>query len=189
MPVLSTEGLLMVISAISGVFLLACTMLLVGLRRIYFDQTTKEPILIEIPLIGKLRTQAPALALIFVGAVLVVYPTMKTGPDMVTIDGDVSALTKSMNVVVVAEPTFEQTLNSSSHYHLRIPALKDTSFRVKFIVDKEIIADQYVSVVKGSATLKPLTYEPPPEERTLHSRITPKKEVSDAKLRSLGIIQ
>ena len=69
-----SQGTLLLVSQIAGIFLLVATMLLVGFRRIYIDAETKEPITFEIPIFGKVKSQTPAVVLIIVGAFMVVYP-------------------------------------------------------------------------------------------------------------------
>lgn len=117
-------------------------MLLVGLRRIYFDKETKQPIEIDIPIFGKLKTQAPAFALVVVAACLVMYPLFRSRPDLVTVRGDIDTGGKAVTILVVAVPQYQMTLDRGRAFHIPVPILKDSTYRVKFIVEGRIVADQ-----------------------------------------------
>jgi len=176
---------LLVICQAAGILLLACTMLLIGLRRIYFDAKTKQPIEIELPLFGKVKTQAPAFALIVVGAFLVFYPTARPQPDMVTFHGSVDTKGKSVTVMVVV-PQYQQVLDSPGSFHIPVQVIKDASYRVKFIVDKRIEHDEEPTRDKsGEFSVAAFDWSPP-----LPSMIVPtqtQKDVSDEELQRLGI--
>jgi hypothetical protein len=185
MQTISTDAVLLVISQIAGIFLLACTMLLIGLRRIYFDAETKQPIAIELPLFGKITTQAPAFALIVVGAFLVFYPMARPHPDIVTLQGSVDTEGKSVTVLVVAVPQYQQTLDGPGHFSMPVQLIKDASYRVKFLVDKQVVADVEPTLDRNGFGLKPFHWSPPPVSQIV--AITPQKEVSDEELKRLGI--
>jgi len=120
-------------------------MLLVGFRRIYFDAETKQATEVELPLFGKIKTQTPAILLILIGAFLVAYPLTRSRPDMATLVGNVDPGLNSVIVRVVA-PQFQTVLQGPGPYHFPVPVLKDTVYRVEFIVDKKIVSEQDITL-------------------------------------------
>jgi hypothetical protein len=187
MPSFATGDVLLLISQIAGILLLGCTMLLVGLRRIYFDAETKQPTEIELPFFGKVRTQAPAILLILIAAALVLYPLTKATQDEVTLEGDVQ--TRGEEVIVAVEyPNSEQALESSGHFTMQVPSVKGAVYRVKYEISKQIVADQEPTLKAGKLQLKPFTYSAPaspPGELTTTAKI--RKDVSDETLRQYKI--
>jgi len=176
-----TRSLLLGVSAAAGFFLLAATMLLVGMRRIYIDKETKKPIEFEFPIIGKVKSQTPALFLIAGGMLLVVYPIQQSGPDQVTIQGTVTA-PPGVRVDVVAVPQqFQTTLYTSGPFSMTVPLIPNANYRVQYQAGG-VIADQQGVLVKDQILVTPWNYGAPPADS-----ITPVKEVSDAELQKLGI--
>lgn len=55
-------------------------MWLIWKEKIYIDRETKQPIEIELPIVGKLKTNIPALVLFVIGFVLCIYPMLKNPP-------------------------------------------------------------------------------------------------------------
>ena len=192
MQPISTDALLLVISQAAGILLLACTMLLIGLRRIYFDAKTKQSIEIELPLFGKVKTQAPVFGLVVVGAFLVFYPmtrphldTVKdTATDTVTLQGVIDTKGKSVTVVAVPQ-TYQRTLYSPGHFSMPVQLIKGATYRVEFLVDKQIVADVEPILEKDGLELKPFDWSPPPPSQIV--AIKPQKDVSDEELQRLGI--
>lgn len=192
MPNFGSEPLLLVISQAAGLVLLIGTMLLVGFRRIYFDSKTKRLTEVQLPIFGKIKTQAPAIVLIFVGAFLVVYPLTRARPDMATVVGEVDTGNRPVTVRIVAIPQFQTTLQKSGKYHLPVPLLKDNLYRVEYIVDDVIIADQEVMLEQNEFHPVFVGWQPPSTTNSnlfstkTTTTIVP-KEVSDEDLKRAGI--
>jgi len=180
---IGTDAILLLVSQIAGIILLLGTMILVGFRRIYFDKETKQPIEIDIPVFGKIKTQAPAFALIVVAACLVIYPLSRSRPDLITVQGDIDTGGKAVTVVVVAVPQYQATLDRAGAFHIPVPVLKDSTYRVKFIVDGRVVADQEATLTNGTFQVKPVGVAP---EVSPGSTVI-KKEISDEELRKHGI--
>jgi len=176
-------NILLLLSAIAGILLLVGTMLLLWFRRIYIDAQTGEPTVIEIPLIGKFRTHAPAFALIIVGAILVIYPIYNAPKqDSITVEGAVNAGRKPVTVFVVSDPN-QATLHDVGPFHMSVPLIKGANYRVKFIVDGEIVADREARPdQKGVYKVKDWDYRP-----QLKPTVNPGKEITDEEVRRLGI--
>ncbi|MGA2269014.1 MAG: hypothetical protein ABSH44_11150 [Bryobacteraceae bacterium] len=183
MPALGTQSFLLFVSQIAGILLLVSTMLLVGLRRIYIDKETNQPIEFEFPLLGKVKTQVPALFLIAAGVLLVIFPLQKGGADQATIEGSITAPEKSATVIVLAVPQqYQTTVDASGPFSMNVPLIGNAQYRVKFEIDRQIVAEQQGELVKNRIQLKPVVYVPPP-------RMDGKsvKGVSDETLKTLGI--
>jgi hypothetical protein len=184
MGTLDQRTLLLLICQGAGVLLLLMTMLLIGLRRIYVDARTGEPIEFEFPVIGKIKTQAPAIVLVLVGAALVVVPLSRPTVQRATLEGDVDTGGKTVTVLVVALPHYEETLTQSGHFSLPLPLIEDATYRVKFIVDKEIVYEQEALLNQRVLKIKPVVWKPSSSPPT---QIRTRKDVSDEDLKKLGI--
>ena len=175
---------LLVTTQIAGILLLLGTMVLLFYRRIYLDAETKEPIKFTLPVIGEISTQAPVLVLIFVGACLVAYPLSKMGADKATLQGVIDTGGKPVTVLVVAEPDYAFPQEQSGPFSVKIPLLAtDATYRIMFVVDKTIIADQGGPLKDGNITLTPVQWAPQEEDP-----MPLKKEVSDEVLRKLSFV-
>jgi hypothetical protein len=179
-----TEWTLLVICQAGGIFLLISVMLLVGLRRIYFDAETKQPIEFEIPLLGKIRTQAPAFAIIAVGAGMVALPLSKMHEDLAVLNGEISTGGKSVSVLIVPTPQYQVTTDASGPFTVTVPILPDASYRVKFLVDKQIIDDQPATLEHHRLVLqRKVVWSGPPSAPVIPT----KKEIPDEVLKQYNI--
>jgi hypothetical protein len=166
----------------AGILLVIGTMFLLFARRIYLDAETKQPITFKLPVMGEISTQAPVLILIVIGAFMVVYPLSKMGADMATLEGYVDTGGKSVNVVVIAVPAYEYHQDAPGPLVGRVPLLAtDATYRVKFLVDRQVIDDQAAELTNGRLKLThDVRWAPPQGEEV---QIPLKKDVSDEDLR------
>ena len=177
---------LLVITQVAGLILLSGTMILLFFRRIYLDAETKQPITFTLPILGEISTQAPVVILIAIGAFMVVYPLSKMSADMATLEADIDTGGKSVNVLVIAVPAYEHSQDAAGPLSLKIPLLgADATYRVKFLVDKQVIDDQSAELKDGRLVLNHAVRWVPPEGADL--KIPLKKDVSDEELRRLSI--
>ncbi len=178
---------LLVTTQVAGILLLVATMILLFFRRIYLDAETKRPISFTLPLIGEISTQAPVIVLVLVGAAMVVYPLSKMGADRASVQGEIDTAGKSVQVLVVAEPDYAYSQDASGKFNIKIPLLAtDATYRIKYVVDKLIIADQVATLNKGQISLPPVQWAPQVQDSAL-GEIPVKKEVSDEVLHKLSI--
>jgi len=178
---------LLVTTQVSGIVLLIATMLLLFFRRIYLDAETKQPIQFKIPIVGEISTQAPVLALILIGVFMVVYPLSKMGEDKAVLQGEIDTGGKSVTVLVIAVPDYEHSQDASGKFRIKIPLLAtDATYRIKYIVDKAVIADQIATLKNGQIDLAPVRWSPPVED-ALSRPIPARKDVSDEELHKLSI--
>ncbi len=158
-------------------------MLLIGLRRIYIDSETKQAIEFEIPIFGKLKTQAPAFAIIAVGAGMVAYPLSKSHADLAVLSGQIVTDGKSVNLLIVPG-VYQYPVDASGPFTTPFPILPNTSYRVKVIVDKQIVDEQ-----AGSLSHNQIVLERPFRWDNSHQQplIPPKKDITDEELRKYHI--
>lgn len=176
---------LLVITQVAGILLLAGIIVLLYFRRIYLDSQTKKPIKFSLPLFGEISTQAPVLVLVLIGALMVVYPLSKMLADTTALEGEIDTGGRPVSVLIVAVPDYQYNQDASGHFRLAIPLLAtDATYRVKFIVDKQVIDDQELKLEQGRFKFNALRWIPPAEE-SLVREIQVRKDVSDEELKSL----
>jgi hypothetical protein len=177
---------LLLITQGAGIFLMIATMILLFFRRIYLDAETKQPITFQFPIIGQISTQAPVLVIILIGVFMIVYPLSKMDPNTAMLRGNVDAGGKPITLLVVAEPDYVHSYDASGAFNFEIPLLPTgATYRVKYIVDKLIIADN-IATEKNGVIEMPLVQWKPQAPDTL-STIPTKKEVPDEVLQKLSI--
>ena len=170
---------LLVTTQVAGIILLIATMILLFFRRIYLDAETKKPIKFNLPINGEVNTQAPVVVLILVAAFMVVYPLFRMGAEKATLEGEIDTGGKSVSVLVIADPDYVHSQDASGKFSIKIPLLAtDATYRIKFVVDKQIIDDQHAVLTDGRIDLKKVTWNPPVPE-SITKAIPVKKEVSD----------
>ena len=117
---------------------------------------------------------------------MVVYPLSKGGADMATLEADIDTGGKSVNVLIVAVPAYEHSQDAPGRLVLRVPLLStDATYRVKFLVDKQVIDDQDAELKNGRLTLSHSVQWIPPAGT--ESKMPLKKDISDEELRQLAI--
>jgi hypothetical protein len=177
-PILMTQA--------AGILLLVGTMGLLFFRRVVLDAETKTVSSFKLPFFGEIKTQAPVLVLIFIGAVMVVYPLSKHVASTVTVSGTVDPGSSSVAVLVIADPDYSHSYDAAGNFKFEFPLL-DTkaTYRVKFVANKQIIDDQQVDVQHGRVALRQVSYAPKLGDDT--TTIKPRKDIPDEQLKSLGI--
>ena len=157
------------------------------LKRRHRDRVIGQPTEIEIPLIGKFRTHAPTFALIIVAAVLVIYPISRAKQDLIKIEGTVDPGGKSVTVLVLALPNNLTTLDSAGLFEMPVPLIKDATYRVKFIIDKQVVGDSAAKAdEKGVYKVADFRLIPPATNNFQQVRPT-KEGITDEEIRRLGI--
>lgn len=105
------------VAQLAGYSLLVGTLILLFKRRVYLDREIGQPSEneIDLPLIGKFKTQSPAIVLIFLAAVLVLYPIWlrSTRAEFATVEGDIQAGGKSVTVTIVPVPRYQEIVDDS----------------------------------------------------------------------------
>lgn len=179
---------LLIITQVAGILLLIATMILLFFRRIYLDSETKQPVKFSLPIIGEISTQAPVIVLVIIGSFMVVYPLSKVDVNRVTVQGNIDTGGKSVQVLVVADPDYVHSQDASGEFKFTIPLLAtDASYRIKFIVDRQIVDDQAATVRDRNITLRKLQWAAPLDDHG-SNQIPLKKDLSDEELRKISIV-
>ena len=164
----------LVLCALAGISLLIGVLLLLAKRIIVLDHETKQPMEFEFPVLGKVKTQSPVIALAIIGALLIAYSVheRRLSLEEVRIEGDVDAGGKTVTFVVVAVPKYQFSINTFSAnraigptpYAQPVPLIPDSTLRVLMYVDQTIIDDQVAEPKSGKVRLRAVRYEPVPQE-------------------------
>jgi len=105
-------------TSLTGFVMIVGGLYLIYKEKIYIDSQTNEVSTVETPL-GTYRTNAPALALFVVGAVLLLATvSMKPDEKQVTLKGSVRSNEYPVQVYVVLE---QQSLNNAGSYIFNVP--------------------------------------------------------------------
>jgi hypothetical protein len=182
-----TNSIILLIAELAGVVLLVGTMLLLGLRRIYIDSETKEPIEFEIPFIGKMKMQAPALFLVAAGVMLIGYAVHEDPQAAIvqqgTLAGSVDLQGANATILLLALPTpYVVSRETTGPYSIPVPLLPGvTDYQVQYEVDGHVFP-KAATFANGRVTVEPFTYMPPAPVN-----VQPVKDISDAELQKLKI--
>lgn len=191
------HSIILVLTAVSGAVVLLATMLLIGMRRIYIDKETNQPTEFEFPLLGKMKTQTPALFLIAMGGMLSAYSSYQaaelwkqsiTATVPGTLDGEIQLDGAKATVLVLAVPSqYENARQSSGKFSLPVQLLPNSDYQVKYEVDQHVFPVQ-TDFSNNRIQAHPFHYvhstgpdELPPDLQTQ------KEGLSDAELKKLGI--
>lgn len=191
------HSLILVLTAVSGAVVLLATMLLIAMRRIYIDKETNQPTEFDFPLLGKMKTQTPALFLIAVGGILSAYSSYQaaelwkqsiTATVPGTIDGEVELDGAKATVLVLAVPTqYENARQSSGTFSLPVQLLPNSEYQVKYEVDQQVFPVQTESS-NNHIRAHPFHYLHSTGPDELPPDLQKQKEgLSDDELKKLGI--
>src|SRR5579859_2160384 len=99
----------------SGAFLAAMAAMILLFRKSYIDAATGAPIEFEMPLIGKVRTQSPVIAIALIGAGLLIYGLQHSQQDNLAITGEIKS-DEPVTVYFVGIPQFQYTQQNSGQF-------------------------------------------------------------------------
>ena len=148
------------LSALAGIFLLVATMGLIYKRRIYLDSQTRAPVEFEFPLLGKVKTQTPVIAVILVGAGLVTVPMFQSSPRMARIEGNLKTNGQAMTVLLVGEPSYNYHQEVSGAFSHKIPLLPDPDYRVFLLVKGKIVDSRMLRLNDNKLDIGTIEYFP-----------------------------
>jgi hypothetical protein len=112
--------LLFYLSSVGGLVMIVGGIWIIYKQKIYIDRETKQVTEIEVPFLGKLKTNAPALVLFLLGFLGLFYPTHKSGTEYLTVKGNVSS---QVHPVVVYAVVQSEGLEQDGSFNLPIPEL------------------------------------------------------------------
>jgi hypothetical protein len=149
-------------------------MWLIYQQKIYIDRTTGAQITteIEVPLLGKFKTNTPALVLFILGVILLIYAPVKLAdlsrlqtelddlrgrvPKEVTIRGKVNTIPASR--VDIYAVTALDTVPKPGSFSLRVPVLKQmrTDYKLVYITENGTIDADVVSLLEERDGILPV---------------------------------
>ncbi len=181
------QSCILLLTQCAGIFLLFGVMFLLFCRRVYLDSETKTPIKFTLPLMGEVTSQAPVLVLVLIGAAMVLFPVTSGKEDMVQVEGTIQTAGKPVRLLLVAVPNYEHSQDFSGKFSVQVPLLRSTgtTYRVKYLVDNQIIADLDAAVNHGKIQLEPVQWIEPQD--SVEVNIPIKKEVSDAEAKKASL--
>ena len=110
------------VSGFTGAAIIIGGIWLIFKEKIYIDKETKHPIGFELPLLGKFKSNTPALALFFIGAFLIVYPIWKRpAPADLHLEGEIKNDTDYPFEVYAAVEA--ESVSNRRPFSIRVPEL------------------------------------------------------------------
>jgi hypothetical protein len=104
----------------AGILMILGGTWLIYREKIILNAVTKEPMFVELPFFGKLRTNAPALALFVLGLAAVMYPTHAIGTPYLRVK---QQITSDKHPVVVYAVVRSNSLQNDGELDLVVPIL------------------------------------------------------------------
>ena len=160
----------------SGAILVVAMATVLLFRKSYIDAATGSPIEFDFPVIGKIRTQSPVVAIAFLGAGLLVYGVNHSQQDRLAISGEIKS-SEPVTVYIVGIPQFQYTQQNSGPFSTSIPFLPDLQYRAEYVVNGKVLTEKYLKVKGKAANLD--VFENLVAPPAADPAIQPKVEASD----------
>lgn len=113
---------LLLICAGAGVLMIAGGIWLIYHEKIFLDSTTSMPVFVEVPFVGKLRTNAPSLALFVLGLLAVGYPIHAARIPSLTVKQQISSQVHPVSVYAVVRSV---PLQNDGYVYIALPVLPE----------------------------------------------------------------
>jgi hypothetical protein len=129
------------ICQITGIIMIVGSLFLIFKEKVFIDKESKA-MYVELPMIGRLRTNAPLLAVIALGLVAVIYPVFRDHVTYITVHGYIKSNSHPVSVYAVAG---QSTSGNDNNLVIAIPKLPSQDyqphlvFRVGNVFDDETI--------------------------------------------------
>ena len=191
------NSIILLLAAVAGAIVMISTMVLIGMRRIYVDKETKEVTEIDFPLLGKMKTQSPALFLIAVGFMLTGYAVYQdatlwsksmTETTPGTLEGEIESMGRTQRCWFWQFLRNMRTLDrGSGKFSIPVPLLPSTNYQVRYEVDQQVFPVQ-VDFSNNRIQAQPFHYTRPqvPDELPQNLQIQ-RKGISDEDLKNLDL--
>ena len=170
----------------SGAFLVAATAVIFLFRTSYIDAQTKNPIEFELPLIGKVKTQSPVVAVALLGAGLLIYGVNHAQRDTLKVTGEINSK-EPVTMYIVGIPQFQYTQQNSGPFSTSIPFLPDLTYRAEYVVNGKVLNEKYLKIKGKEANLE--IFENLVTPTATEPKIQPKVEASDAAVKQFLAVQ
>jgi hypothetical protein len=146
-------NILLLFAQAAGALLVVGMLSLLWKGRVYLD-AKGEPISFEFPVIGKIKTQSPVIAMVLIGAGMVLYPISRAAPPPcpgtsrdVTVMTPIDTQEKTVNVYLVAEEWVAESKNTFPIKLTVVPG--DAEYTALYEVDRHIWSSEPVSIPAG----------------------------------------
>ena len=118
---------LMVGGQLGGFLILGGAFILLFRRIVILDAETRQPTSFKFPLLGEVRTQTPVLAIILVGAALILFSVTMSSRLEVTsksLKGVITGKLEQARVLIVGHPDFIALADEEGRFSTYIPLVK-----------------------------------------------------------------
>jgi len=155
------------LSAISGAFVIIGSIVLIWKQKIYIDSETKKPIEFQLPLLGKFRSNTPALALFFFGTFLITYPIIKMRAPDLHLDGEITN-DKDYPFEVYAAIEAERVQNHRA-FSIKVPQLSGDrdEYKLLYLTDDRRFCEERVPVKNSKSERIPLQTKAVPRNQVV----------------------
>jgi hypothetical protein len=150
---------------LAGLLLLVGVLFLLYKRVVFIDRHTERAVEFELPVLGRIRTQSPVLALAAFGVAMVTYPVYLStrGQQSIELSGSLDTGGRSAEILVVAMPSYQTSIHKpvgEQSFSLPIPLLPNTTYRVRVFVDEILVADAPTKMEAGALKVPPIVWKP-----------------------------
>lgn len=124
----------------AGVLMVVGGIWLIYKEKIYLDPSTKEVLNVEVPLIGKLQTNVPALGLFIIGLIALIYPIVKVTTPYLQVEQVVNSDDHPVAVYVAVQA---KILHKDGKLVVSVPVLDSPGYEPELIYLAGPITDQF----------------------------------------------
>lgn len=135
-----SEILLYYVCAAAGFIMIAGGIFMIYKQKIYIDRESQQVTEIETPLLGKFRTNVPALVLFVLGFIPLIYPLwlLRQFADQIEIVGAVKSTAYPVYVYAV---TGVDTVRGERQFGLTVP-LSAKEYRILYMAGNAVVEDR-----------------------------------------------
>jgi hypothetical protein len=122
------------LSSLAGLVMVVGGIWLLYSQKIYIDSQSKEVTEVEIPMIGKFRTNVPALVLFTLGFIPLIYPVFQLAgmAKEVKIRGNVKA---NAHPILIYAVTSSDSVTQDGSFSIKVPLLGNASdYKILYLV-------------------------------------------------------
>lgn len=127
------------ICAGAGALMMAGGIWLIYKQKIYLSAETNEVLQVELPLLGKFKTNVPSLGLFIIGAVLLAYPIHALSTQYLRVEQLVSSDDHPVTVYVAVQT---RSLQRDGKLIVRVPVLNSSDYEPELIYLAGSFSDQ-----------------------------------------------
>jgi hypothetical protein len=163
----------------AGLFTIVGAFFLIFKQKIFLDVTTNRVVSVQLPLFGKVQTNAPTFAVIVLGFAAIIYPVYLHHTTFIIVEQDVESSSRS--TVVAYAVAKQTTVGNNKHLLIAFPVLPEKDYEPHLVlhvgsafwdqpVDERAAREGKIILEKASLqeqetspSIKPITVEKPSE--------------------------